>query len=89
MAERFKIPVIASDISTAERGAAAAYGADFVQLGRQAGNIALRILFEGADPATTPVETQAELDLAVNEEAARRQGLNIPHEVLARARYRY
>lgn len=89
VAERFKIPVIASDISTAERGAAAAYGADFVQLGRQAGNIALRILFEGADPATTPVETQAELDLAINEGAARRMGLTIPEEVLARARYRY
>lgn len=89
VAERFKIPVIASDMSTAERGAAAAYGADFLQLGRQAGNIALRILFEGADPATTPVELQAELDLAVNEEGARRMGLTIPDEVLSRARYRY
>lgn len=89
VAERFKIPVIASDMSTAERGAAAAYGADFVQLGRQAGNIALRILFEGADPATTPVETQAEQDLAVNVDAAERMGLTIPDDVLARARYQY
>lgn len=87
--ERFQIPVIASDISTAERGAAAAYGADFVKLGRQAGDIALRILFEGADPATTPVETQAVLDLAINEDAAKRMGLDIPPDVLARARYLY
>lgn len=87
--ERFKIPIIASDISTAERGAVAAYGADFIQLGRQAGDIAIRILFEGADPATTPVETQKVLDLAINEGAAKRMGLEIPAEVLARARYRY
>lgn len=89
VAERFKIPVIASDMATAERGAAAAYGADFVQLGRQAGDIALRILFEGADPAVTPVETQAVQDLAVNIGAAERMGLTIPEDVLNRARYQY
>jgi len=89
VAERYKIPVIAADMSTAERGAAAAYGADFIQLGRQAGDIALRILFEGADPATTPVEIQAEQDLAVNVDAAERMGLTIPEDVLDRARYKY
>lgn len=89
VAERFRLPVIGSDISTAVRGAAAAYGADEITLGRQAGNMALRILFEGADPATTPVETQAALDLAVNLEAAKRMGITIPDEVIERARYRY
>lgn len=89
VAERYRLPVIASDISTAARGAAAAYGADEIQLGRQAGDIALRILFEGADPATTPVETQAVLDLAVNLDAAARMGLTIPEDVIERARYQY
>ena len=89
VAERFRIPVIASDIATAQRGAAAAYGVDEIQLGRQAGEMALRILFEGADPATTPVEIQEVLDLAVNLEAAARMGLTIPEDVLERARYRY
>lgn len=89
VAERFRIPVIASDIASAQRGVAAAYGVDEVKLGRQAGEMALRILFEGADPATTPVETQRVLDLAVNEEAARRMGLTIPPEVVERAQYRF
>jgi len=89
VAERFRIPVIASDIASAQRGVAAAYGVDEVKLGRQAGEMALRILFEGADPATTPVETQRVLDLAVNEDAARRMGLTIPPEVVERAQYRF
>src|SRR5690606_23985230 len=87
VAERFKIPVVAADMSTAGRGAVAAYGADFRQLGRQAGQMALRILFEGADPATMPVEFQKEQDLALNLGAAKRMGLEIPPEVLAKARY--
>lgn len=89
VAERFQIPVVAADMSTAERGAVAAYGADFLQLGRQAGRMALRILFEGADPATMPVEFQEEQDLALNLGAAKRMGLTIPSEVLEKARYLY
>ncbi len=89
VAERFRLPVIASDIASAQRGVAAAYGVDEVKLGRQAGQMALRILFEGAEPATMPVEIQQVLDLAVNEDAARRMGLTIPPEVIERASHRF
>ncbi|AVZ40728.1 MULTISPECIES: ABC transporter substrate-binding protein [unclassified Dietzia] len=85
VAETKQIPVIAAEEGTVEGGAVATLGIDYTELGRQTGEMALRILRDGEDPATMPVETAAEFTYVVNEDAAERQGVTIPEDILAEA----
>lgn len=85
VAESKQIPVIAAEEGTVDGGAVATIGIDYTELGRQTGEMALRILQDGADPATMPVETAAEFTYVVNEAAAERQGVTIPSDILAEA----
>lgn len=85
VAEESKTPVIAAEAGTVEGGAAATLGIDYTELGRQTGEMALRILRDGADPATMPVETAKTFTYMVNEEAAKRQGITIPEAILSEA----
>ena len=84
-AEDKKIPVIAAESGAVEGGAAATLGIDYTTLGKQTGEMAIRILRDGADPATMPVETATEFTYVVNEKAAKRQGVTIPEDILAKA----
>ncbi|MFC3848765.1 ABC transporter substrate-binding protein [Corynebacterium hansenii] len=84
-AETAKIPVIGAESGTVEGGAVATLGIDYNELGRQTGEMALRILREGADPATMPVETAKQFTYMVNEDAAKRQGVTIPEKILNEA----
>lgn len=83
--ESNQIPVIAGEGDSVERGAVITYGLNYHTLGYQTGEMAVRILTEGGDPASMPVETQEELELVVNEEAAERMGVTIPQELLDEA----
>ena len=85
VAEDKQIPVIAAEEGTVEGGAVATLGIDYTELGRQTGEMALRILRDGEDPATMPVETATEFTYVVNEAAAERQGVTIPEDILAEA----
>ncbi|KAA0918493.1 ABC transporter substrate-binding protein [Dietzia sp. ANT_WB102] len=85
VAESKKIPVIGAEEGTVEGGAVATLGIDYTELGRQTGEMALRILRDGEDPATMPVETATEFTYVVNEDAAQRQGVTIPENILAEA----
>ncbi|MFN3600073.1 MAG: ABC transporter substrate-binding protein [Dietzia sp.] len=85
VAETKQIPVIAAEEGTVEGGAVATLGIDYTELGRQTGEMALRILRDGEDPATMPVETATEFTYVVNEAAAERQGVTIPEDILAEA----
>ncbi|WP_018024672.1 ABC transporter substrate-binding protein [Corynebacterium ulceribovis] len=85
VAEEKKIPVIAAEAGTVEGGAIATLGIDYKKLGKQTGEMALRILKEDADPAETPVEKATEFTYVVNEEAAKRQGVTIPQAILDKA----
>ena len=85
VAEAKKIPVIAAESGTVEGGAVATLGIDYTELGKQTGEMALRILRDGEDPATMPVETAKEYTYVVNEAAAERQGVTIPEDILAEA----
>lgn len=82
--ERAKIPVFAADTATVSRGAVAALGFDYYDVGRQTGAMVARIL-EGAAPGTLPVESVEKLSLFVNPGAAGRMGITIPDDVLAEA----
>ena len=84
-AEGSKTPVIAAEAGTVEGGAVATLGIDYTELGRQTGEMALRILRDGEDPATMAVETAKEFTYMVNEDAAERQGVTIPEAILSEA----
>lgn len=79
-----KLPLYAADVDSVPRGAVAALGFDYYEHGRQAGAMASRI-FQGADPADTPVETQKDLELHINLPAAKLMGVAIPEGMLERA----
>lgn len=85
IAEQNKVPLFGSETNQVEHGAIATLGLDYYELGYQTGKMAIRILTEGADPATMPVETQTEFNLLVNPAAAERMGVKIPDAVLGRA----
>ena len=85
VAESKQIPVIAAEEGTVEGGAVATLGIDYTELGRQTGEMALRILQDDEDPATMAVETATEFTYVVNEDAAERQGVTIPEDILAEA----
>lgn len=84
-AEGKKIPVVAGEGDSVKKGATITYGIDYTKLGYQTGEMAVKILKDGADPATMPVETQKDLKLVVNETAAKKVGVTIPADLLANA----
>ncbi|WP_041794043.1 ABC transporter substrate-binding protein [Pararhodospirillum photometricum] len=79
-----KLPVFTGDTASVERGAAAAIGFDYHELGLQTGRMVARIL-KGADPRTMPVEMVQKLDLYVNPGSAARMGLALPEDMVAEA----
>ncbi|MFW6600379.1 ABC transporter substrate-binding protein [Propionibacteriaceae bacterium Y2011] len=85
IAEQRDILVVGAEAGTVESGAVATVGIDYGLLGQQTGEMAVRILKDGADPATTPVETSKEFELVINPGAAERMGVEIPQSVVDRA----
>lgn len=79
-----KIPVFSSDVESAERGAVAASGFDYRDIGRQTGDIVVRIL-KGEKPGDIPATVAAASDLYVNPKAAEAMGITIPDSVMKRA----
>lgn len=76
-----KIPLIASDTSSAERGAVAALGGDYYGMGRQTGKIVVRIL-NGEKAGDIPSEKPQKTELYVNLKAAKQQGVTLPQTVI-------
>lgn len=83
--EQAHLPLFASDTDSVARGAVAALAIDYYRMGRQTGEMAEKILVNGAKPATMPVETLKDLQLYVNQTAAGRMGLSVPQAVAGRA----
>jgi putative ABC transport system substrate-binding protein len=83
-AKQSKVPVFASDSDTVKRGAVATYGIDYYKLGRQTGVMAARVL-KGEKPGSMPVETLKDVQLVVNENAAKAFGLSVPDKLKAGA----
>lgn len=79
-----KLPVFAGDTASVSRGAIAAVGFDYYDLGRQTGAMIARIL-DGADPAAMPVEQVEKTDLYVNPGMAKAMGLKLPAAMIDRA----
>lgn len=79
-----QVPVFAGDTSTVKRGAVAAVGYDYFDLGRQTGDIVVRIL-KGEKPGSIDVKMAKGTDLYVNLKMAKRMGIKIPKAVQDRA----
>ena len=82
-----RVPVISADIDSVERGALGTYGIDYTAHGKQAGEMAVKILKDGAKPAELPVgyADPANLQLVLNPQAAEAYGVEIPAELKDRA----
>ena len=84
-AKESKIPLIASDTSSVERGAIAALGVNYYDLGRETGKIVVRIL-NGEKAGAIPVYTPQVLDLYVSPKHAKEQGITLPQAVIDKAK---
>lgn len=79
------IPVLAGDTDSVKRGAVAAAGFDYYDVGRQTGNMVVKIL-QGAKPGDMAVEGVAKTDLTVNLGAAKAQGVTLSPELISEAK---
>jgi putative tryptophan/tyrosine transport system substrate-binding protein len=80
-----QIPVYAGDTDSVPRGALAALGFNYYDVGRQTGKIVLRVL-NGEKPGDIAVEGVETTELHVNPAAAKAMGVTIPEAVIARAK---
>lgn len=79
-----KIPLIASDTDSVKRGAIAALGVNYHDLGLQTGRIVVRIL-EGENPGDIKPQTSENIQLFVNLAAAEKQGVTLSEELIESA----
>ncbi|NCB31321.1 MAG: ABC transporter substrate-binding protein, partial [Clostridia bacterium] len=76
------IPIICGESNMVNAGGLATYGISYKQLGLQTAAQAVKILSEGADTATMPIEyCNADLELTINEEIASQLGITIPADL--------
>ncbi|MDA3146692.1 ABC transporter substrate-binding protein [Leucobacter sp. UCMA 4100] len=85
VAEAKQIPVIGAESGTVDGGAVATVGIDYFKLGYQTGEMAIRILKDGDDPADMSVEVAKEHAYVVNPGAAERMGVELPKSILDQA----
>ncbi len=88
VAQQNKMPLVAGDSDSVKRGAVAAYGFDYYDLGKQTGAMAAKIL-GGASVGQTPTEFAKNLQLSMNEKAAAAQGVTIPQDLIDKAVNKY
>lgn len=85
VAQQAKLPVIAADTDAVKRGAVAALGLNYYDLGRQTGKVVARILNgEAAGSIASQVSTTFELH--VNPAAATRQGVTLSEAFIQSAK---
>ncbi|MDQ7250271.1 ABC transporter substrate-binding protein [Dongia sedimenti] len=80
-----KLPVFAGDTDSVKRGAIAAVGFDYYDVGRQTGKIVARIL-KGEKPGDIAVQGVEITQLFVNPGAAQKMGITIPESLIAGAK---
>ena len=84
VAEEAKIPLYAGDTDSVNRGAIAALGFNYFDVGKQTGALVARVL-KGEAPGDIPVRVAAGTDLVINKSAAAKMGVTFPESVTARA----
>lgn len=84
VAKEAKIPLIASNPESVDKGAAAALGVNYKDLGVEAGKMIARI-YKGEKAGDIPVYSATALDLVVSPKHAQEQGFTLPESVVKRA----
>jgi putative ABC transport system substrate-binding protein len=84
LAVKSRLPVIYETTSYVDAGGLMSYGVHLPDLARRAATYVDKIL-KGAKPSDLPVEQPTKFELVINLKAAKRIGLTIPPNVLARA----
>lgn len=79
------IPVLAGDTDSVKRGAVAAAGFNYYDIGRQTGHMVVSIL-QGINPGDMAVEGVAKTDLYVNLKAAKAQGVTLSDDLIGEAK---
>ncbi|NMA11915.1 MAG: ABC transporter substrate-binding protein [Chloroflexi bacterium] len=85
VAEEKKIPVICGAPEMISAGGLATIGLDYYKLGRQTGEMAVRVLKGEAVPEEMPIESLTDTDLIVNLDFAKAIGYTFPQEILDKA----
>ncbi len=80
-----KIPLVASDTDSVKRGAVAALGVNYHDLGVKTGGVVARIL-RGEKPGDIAPERMDKLDLFVSKKAAAEVGLTLPDALISEAK---
>lgn len=84
VAEESKLPLFTADTDSVSRGSIAALGFNYYDVGKQTGEIVVRVL-KGENPGDIAVKTAAGSDLVINKSAAAKMGVTLPESVVSRA----
>lgn len=84
VAEEAKLPLFTADTDSVSRGSVAALGFNYHDVGKQTGEIVVRIL-KGENPGDIAVKVAAGSDLVINKAAAAKMGVTLPESVVKRA----
>ena len=79
-----KLPLFTADVGIVERGAVAAVGISYKELGRKTGEVIDRIL-RGENPGAIPSQVLTENSVYVSPKHAREMGIELPQAVLGKA----
>lgn len=79
-----KLPLVASDADSVKRGAIAAFGINYRDLGEQTGRMVARIL-KGEKPGDIKPELSTKMELFVNPGAAEKQGVKLSDALIKSA----
>lgn len=84
VAEESKLPLFTADTDSVKRGALAALGFNYYDVGKQTGAVVVKIL-NGEKPGDIPVDIAKGTDLVINLSAAKKMGVEFPQAVIDRA----
>ena len=84
-AKEIHVPLVASDTDSVARGAVAALGVNYENLGRETGKVVGRIL-KGEPAGNIKPATLSQLDLYVSPKHAKEVGINLPPDFIKQAK---
>jgi len=81
------IPVYGSEVEQVKKGCVASAGIDYIELGKQAGQMAAKILTGEASCQDIPYETISEYGIYVNDQALAEMSISLPAAISDRAEH--
>ena len=79
------IPIYGSEVEQVKLGCVAAAGIDYIELGRQTGMMAAKILTGEASAYDMPYETISEYGIYINSDAIEALGITLPEDIAEKA----